>query len=72
MEILYKRLDEMPTQGKLPIIKIVSSILAKYDQDNNGVLDRRSSRVRPHVFQSHWPLWKTAARGAGRASSRGW
>ena len=70
MEILYKRLDEMSgSQGKLPIIKeSVSSILAKYDQDNNGVLDRREFRgfARTYFSRMEWPLWKTAARGAGK------
>lgn len=70
MEILYKRLDEMSgSQGKLPIIKeSVSSILAKYDDDNNGVLDRREFRgfARTYFSRMEWPLWKTAARGAGK------
>ena len=51
-----------------------ASILAKYDQDNNGVLDRREFRgfARTYFSRMEWPLWKTARAARGRASSSAW
>jgi hypothetical protein len=67
---LYNKLDEMMGgTGKLPIIKEdVKTILAKYDADNSGCLDRAEFQgfARTYFARLEWPLWKTAARGAGK------
>jgi hypothetical protein len=67
MEKLYMKLDNlMGGGGKLPIVKIpVADILSKYDEDNDGALDRKEFQgfAKTYFSRLEWPKWKVVVRG---------
>lgn len=68
IDSLYKKLEGMMGgEKKLPRVKEkMGSILQKYDDNNDGKLDKREWEgfARTYFSRMEWPVWKTAARGA--------
>ena len=54
---------------KLPEVReSVEDILEKFDENNDGFLDKREFQAfaRTYFSRVEWPMWKTAAKGAAK------
>ena len=67
MDLLHERLDEK-AGGKLPDIEEdAEKLLRRFDEDNNGRLDKEEFRRFSRVYFSRleWPLWRVTVKGFG-------
>ena len=65
MDNLHARLDAITEKNLPPIKANAASLLAKFDADNNGMLDKEEFRRFSRVYFSRleFPLWRVAAKG---------
>ena len=70
IKVIYAKLEAIAGEDlKLPEVReSVEDILEKFDENNDGFLDKREFQgfARTYFSRVEWPMWKTAAKGAAK------
>ena len=70
IKAIYAKLEAIAGEDlKLPEVReSVEDILEKFDENNDGFLDKREFQgfARTYFSRVEWPMWKTAAKGAAK------